>query len=179
MGHRPKDALPDGRPLRFQLDGRLFRIEPLILLIEGPGVLLPPDRLGGLLFHPGGEGAHHAGNGHHGQHGHRVAGAVEGEGLVGLHKVDVNAQRPDNGGGDAVKISGGEQGDQRHGQHKDQGGVVLSAGVADEEAAGPVGGAQKQGGHPQVPGDGRDTAALLVQPVIKILKALKHGAASP
>ena len=177
VGHRPQDVLPDGDPLRLQLNGRLLGIEPLILLVKGFGLLLPPDRLGGLFLHPGGEGAHHAGDGHHGQHGYRVAGAAEGEGFVGLHKVNVDPQRPDDGGGNAIGVARGEQGDHGHRQNKDQGGVVLPAGVGNQDAAGIVGGAQKQGHNPQVSGNGRDAVALHVHPVVQVFQRLEgnHG----
>ena len=77
VGHRPQNVLPDGDAFGLKLDGRLFRIEPLVLLVESLGLLLPADGLQGLALHPGGEGTHHAGDGHHGQHGHRIARPAE------------------------------------------------------------------------------------------------------
>ena len=124
------------------------------------------DGLDGLLFYPGSKGAHHAGDDHHGQHGHRVAGAAEGEGVVGLHKVDVDKQRADDGGGDAVGIARGAQRDEGDRHDKDQGGVVFSPGVGNQDTAGVVGGAQKQAHNPQVSGDGRDAVELYIQPVV-------------
>ncbi len=48
-------------------------VQLLIELIQGLGVLLPADGVQRLLLDPGGKGAHDTGDGHHGQHGHRVA----------------------------------------------------------------------------------------------------------
>ena len=178
MGHRPQNVFSDGDAVRLELNGRLFRVEFLVLFVQGLGPLFPADGLGGLFFYPGRQGAHHAGHSYHGQHRYRVACAAEGEGIVRLHKVDVDEQRPDNRGGDAIGIAGGEQGDQGHSQHEDQGGVVLSARVGYEDAAGVVSGAQKQRRYPQIPGDRRDAVGLYIQPVIQFVDALGHGGTS-
>ena len=50
--------------------------------------------------------------------------------------------------------------------------------MGDEDAAGPVGGAEEQRRHTEVPGDGRDAVGLHIQPVVQVLQMLGHGAAS-
>ena len=62
---------------------------------------------------------------------------------IGTHKGSKNAPQ----------ISGGEEGDAGYCQHKDQGRVVLTAGVSDEDAAGVKCGGQEEDGHRQVAGE--------------------------
>ena len=146
VGHRPEDVAPDGLPGGLQLDGRLLGVEPLVELVQGFGALLLTDGLRPLVFGPGGQGAHHAGDGHHRDHGHRIARVAQREGGVGHHEEEVDAEAADDGGDDAIGIPLGEQRDHDHRQHKDQGGVVFAPGVVDQNAAGQIGPAQEQGG---------------------------------
>ena len=130
MGHRPQDVATDGLPVGLQLDGVFLLVEAGVELIEGLGVLFPLDGLNGLELDPGGEGAHHRGDGHHTYHGHRVTRVAQGKDPVGEHKVVVDAESAHQGGGDAVCVAVRQGGDAHHRQHKDQSGVVFRAGMA-------------------------------------------------
>ena len=141
VGHRPQNIAPDGLPVRLELNGRLLRVELGVELVEGLGVLLPPGGLDGL--------------GLDAEHGDRIAGDAQGEGAEGEHEKVVDAQRPHHRGGDAVKISVGEQGDAHDRQNKNQVGVVLSPGVPQKLPADDARGAQKQHRGQQIPGHPR------------------------
>ena len=177
MGHSPEDVAPDGLPGGLQLDGRLFGIEPLVELVQGFGALFPADGLCPLVFHPGGQGAHHAGDGDHRDHGHRIAGIAQGEGGVWHHKEVVDAEPADDRGDDAIGIPLGEQRDHHHRQHEHQGGVVLAPGVVDQNAAGQIGSAQKQGGDDETAGHLRDAQELVLSHTIELFYPAgdRHG----
>ena len=97
---------------------------------------------------------------------------AEGESGVGEHEKEVGTERPYNGGQNSIKIAGGQQGDEHHRQHEDQGGVVLAAGVGDEDAAGQVGRTEKERGDQNVPGKRRNAVHLAIDPLLNRGKTL-------
>ena len=132
VGDGPEDIAPDGLPGGLQLNGGLFLVQLGVELVQRLGVLLPLHGLHGLKLDPGGQGAHHAGDQSHADHGHRVAAVTEGEGAVWEHEKVIDAESADQGGDEAVEISIGQQGDKHDRQDKDQSGVVFRAGMSNQ-----------------------------------------------
>ena len=88
----------------------------------GPHLLLfrlQPDAF--LLFDSGGQGGDRKAHGQHGHKGERVAVDGKIQLKIGIGKGPVHAHNTDQRGKGAVKVAVGEQGDDQHRQHKDQG----------------------------------------------------------
>ena len=141
MGDRPEDVAADGFPGGLQLNGGFFFIQLGVEFIQSLGILLPLHGLHGLEFDPGGEGTDYAGNKGHADHSHRIAAVTKGKGAVGVHEKIVDAEGAHQRGGQPIKVSLGQQGDEHDRQDKDQSGIVLCSSMSDQGITDQISGA--------------------------------------